>query len=255
MCFPALPGNELLGRYTVGAMAKSVRLLLVEDSATLAEALLFAFSFEDGIEAVGVAPTVERALVMVGAEQPDVVLMDVRLPDGSGIDATARIMALRPGTAVIIATAHGDHRLALPAADAGAAGFLLKDVRIGAIVDGVRRVIGGAVALDPSVLRSLLAGATNEPAPTADGDQSAALSPFEHEAVGLLADGLDGKGIAERLAVDEREVAGVIAGVRLRLGARSNFEAVVRAARAGLLDGISDRPGAVPGSDPSPRTG
>src|SRR4051795_7128297 len=86
-----------------------VRLLVVEDSATLAEALLFAFSFEEGIEAIGIAPTISRALEMVVAEQPDVVLMDVRLPDGSGIDATTQVVALRPGTPVIVMTAHADH--------------------------------------------------------------------------------------------------------------------------------------------------
>ncbi len=236
-------------------MAKTVRLLVVEDSSTLAEALLFAFSFEDGIEAVGVAPTIQQALEMVVLTEPDVVLMDVRLPDGSGIDATAQVMALRPRTAVIIATAHGDHLLALPAADAGAAGFLLKDVRIGKIVDGVRRVINGGVALDREVLRSLVAVATEERASTSTDEQGASLSAFENDVLGLLAEGLDGQAIAERLAVSEAEVAGGLAGVRLRLGARSNLEAVVRAARAGFLEGISDRRGAVPGSDPSPRSG
>src|SRR5204862_4639646 len=118
---------------------EQIRLLVVEDSATLGEALLFAFGFEDGIEPLGVAPTVGRALEMVASEQPDVVLMDLRLPDGSGVDAVGRVVALRPGTPGIVMTAHADDLIALEAADAGAAGFLLKDVRIAKIVAGVRR--------------------------------------------------------------------------------------------------------------------
>jgi DNA-binding NarL/FixJ family response regulator len=235
-------------------MPDPVRLLLVEDSTTLGEALLLAFSFEEGIETVGLAPTISRALEMVAVERPDVVLMDVRLPDGNGIDATAQIVALAPDTAVIIATAHGDHLLALPAADAGAAGFLLKDVRIGKVVDGVRRVIGGGVALDPTVLGALVAAAADE-ASAEPAVPGSTLSPFERDALALLADGLDGQAIAARLGAGESEVAGAIAGIRIRLGARSNLEAVVRAARAGLVDGVSDRRGAAPGSDPSPRTG
>src|SRR5688500_5282026 len=105
------------------ARPASIRLLIVEDHAALGEALLFAFGFEPGIEPIGVAPTVARALETVTAEQPDVVLMDVRLPDGSGFDAAARVSALRPGTAVVIMTAHAHHDDALRAAEAGAAGF------------------------------------------------------------------------------------------------------------------------------------
>ena len=206
-----------------------VRLLVVEDSATLAEALIFAFSFEEGIEAAGVAPTIGRALEMVASEQPDVVLMDVRLPDGSGIEAVSQVVALRPGTAVIVMTAHADNLIALEAADAGAAGFLLKDVRIAKIVAGVRRAVSEAVAVDPAVLESILAQART------GGAADVELSPSEREVVALLAEGLDRPAIAARLGVDETEVATVAAAMREHLGARSNLEAVVRAARAGLL--------------------
>ena len=92
---------------------KQIRLLVVEDSAALGDALLFAFGFEDGIEPIGLAPTIERALEMVAAQEPDVVLMDVRLPDGNGIEAVSRVLTLRPGTPVIVMTAHADNLIAL----------------------------------------------------------------------------------------------------------------------------------------------
>src|SRR5688572_23990211 len=150
---------------TDGSAADSpppMRLLIVEDHAALGEALLFAFGFEAGIEAIGVAPTVARALEMVTTERPDVVLMDVRLPDGSGFDAATRVSALRPGTAVVIMTAHAHQEDALRAANAGAAGFLLKDVRIAKVVAGVRRAVAGVPAIDPALLQSVLTQAATQ---------------------------------------------------------------------------------------------
>jgi len=208
---------------------ESIRLLVVEDSATLGEALLFAFGFEEGIEPLGVAPTIGRALEMVAAEQPDVVLMDVRLPDGSGVEAVSRVMELRPGTPVIVMTAHADHLIALEAADAGAAGFLLKDVRIAKIVAGVRRAAAEAVAVDPAVLEAMLARAQT------GGPAELDLSRSECEVMSLLAEGLDRGAIATRLGVGEEAVAALTATLRERLAARSNLEAVVKAARAGLF--------------------
>jgi len=205
-----------------------IRLLVVEDSAALAEALVFAFGFEDGIEPVGVAPTISRALEMVVAEEPDVILMDVRLPDGSGIEAVSRVLELRPGTPVIVTTAHADNLIALEAADAGAAGFLLKDVRIAKIVAGVRRAAAGALAVDPVVLEAMLARAPG-------GAAHVDLSPSERDVLSFLVEGLDGQAIAARLGVDDDAVAAIATMLREHLGARSNLEAVLKAARAGLL--------------------
>jgi DNA-binding NarL/FixJ family response regulator len=206
-----------------------VRLLVVDDSAALAEALLFAFGFEDGIDPVGVAPTIERALERVASDEPDVVLMDVRLPDGSGIDAVSRVVALRPDIHVIVMTAHADNLIALEAADAGAAGFLLKDVRIAKIVAGVRRAAAGALAIDPVVLDAILAHVRAGRAADID------LTPSERDVLALLVEGLDRPAIAARLGIDDDGAAAIAATLRERVGARSNLEAVVRAARAGLL--------------------
>ena len=208
-----------------------VRLLIVDDSAPLADALLFAFGFEADIDPVGVAPSISQALEMVEAEQPDVVLMDVRLPDGSGIDGVRRVMALRPGTGVIVMTAHADSLIALEAAEAGASGFLLKDVRIARIVGGIRRVAAGAAAVEPAVLEALLAQAAAD-AVEAEHD----LSPSEQAVLGLLTEGLDRPAMAARMGMSEPEVAAVAASMRARLGARSNLEAVIRGARAGLVE-------------------
>lgn len=206
-----------------------IRLLVVEDSVALGEALLFAFGFEDGIEAVGVAPTIAQALEMAASAHPDVVLMDVRLPDGSGIEAVSRLLAVSPDVRVIVMTAHADNLIALAAADAGAAGFLLKDVRIAKIVAAVQRVVAEALAVEPVVLEAILAQAGTA------GSAGVELTPADGEVVSLMAEGLDRQAIAARLGVAESEVTAMAARLRQHLGARSNLEAVVNAARAGLF--------------------
>jgi DNA-binding NarL/FixJ family response regulator len=232
-----------------------IRLLIVEDHAALGEALLFAFGFEAGIEAVGVAPTVARALEMVTAERPDVVLMDARLPDGSGFDASARVSALRPGTAVLIMTAHGHQEDGLRAAEAGAAGFILKDVRIAKVVAGVRRAVAGVPAIDPAMLQSVLTQAATQ-GPQGHGavpGSVAELTPSERDLLGLLADGSDGDAAATVLGVGQSELASLTRSLQERLGARSVLEALVRAARGGLLDELirAREPGSPAGNHPA----
>lgn len=207
---------------------EQIRLLVVEDSPSLGEALMFAFGFEDGIEPVGVAPSIRHALEMAAAERPDVVLMDVRLPDGNGIEAASRVVELWPGTAVILMTAHADNLIALDAADAGAAGFVLKDVRIAKIVASVRRVVTEALAVDPAVLDAILAHAGT------GASTAIELAGPASELLSLLAEGLDRQAIAARLGIGERDVTKLAAAVRDQIGARSNLEAVVKAVRCGL---------------------
>jgi DNA-binding NarL/FixJ family response regulator len=214
-----------------------IRVLIVEDHAALGEALLFAFGFETGIETIGVAPTI-AATRSRAAEGPDVVLMDVRLPDGSGLDAAGRVKGIRPATAVVIMTAHADQDDALRAAEAGAAGFILKDVRIAKVVAGVRRAVAGEPAIDATVLQSILNQAAAE-GPGGAGPASGAvpkLTPPEHDLVGLLAGGAGRDAVTEALRVGEAEVAAMTVSLQERLGARSVLEALVRAARIGLLN-------------------
>lgn len=231
------------GRVPMGTEGiRAVRALVVEDHAALGEALLFAFSFEEGIDVVGLAPTVRAALEMVADSEPDVVLMDVRLPDGNGIDATAAVMALRPGTAVIVLTAHADPVFALRAAEAGAAGFMPKDVRIAKVVAAVRATMAGGVAVEPTVLRSLLAqaAADGRAATTSSSDPRPDLPPSAVAALELLAKGLGTERIADALGVAVGEAGGIVDGVMAALGARSPLEAIVLAARQGLLSLTAD---------------
>jgi DNA-binding NarL/FixJ family response regulator len=210
------------------------RVLLVEDHAALAEALQFAFSFEDDIEVVGAASTVAATLELAAAARPDVILMDVNLPDGNGIEATSRVLEVEPGAAVIVLTAHTDPVFAMRAAQAGASGFVPKDVRIAKILAAVRAVMAGDPAVDPTVLRSLLAQAAADG--RSDGASAEPLSPDDVAVLELLGQRIGTAGIAEKLGVSEREVTQKVEAAAGRLGARSPLEALVRAARFGMLD-------------------
>jgi DNA-binding NarL/FixJ family response regulator len=210
------------------------RVLVVEDHAALAEALKFAFSFEDDIEVVGIAPTVAATLELTATARPDVILMDVNLPDGNGIEATSRVLEVHPGAAVIVLTAHADTVFAMRAAQAGASGFVPKDVRIAKILAAVRAVMAGDPAVDPTVLRSLLAQAAEDG--RSEGAATEALPPDDVAVLELLAQPIGTAGIAEKLGVSESDVARKVAVAANRLGARSPLEALVRAARFGVLD-------------------
>jgi len=213
-----------------------VRVLVVEDYDALGKALTFALGFEEGIEVVGLAPTVSRALEMVAASHPDVVLMDVRLPDGNGIEATSRVMAMRPETAVIVLTAQADSTYALRAAEAGAAGFTSKDVRIAKVVGCVRQVAAGEPAINETLLRAVLMQASAEASDRSRGiDPPPELPAPERDVLELMAEGLGWQGIAAGLGISVAEAARLTAAVVSGLGARSHLEAVVLAARTGLV--------------------
>jgi DNA-binding NarL/FixJ family response regulator len=235
--------DERAGPVATAGNPAPIRLLIVEDHAALGEALLFAFSFEKAIETVGIATTIRAGLELLTAEEPDVVLMDVRLPDGSGLDAAAEVAALRPGTAVVIMTAHADHDDALRAAESGAAGFILKEVRIAKVVSAVRQAVAGEPAIDPTLLQSVLnQAAAAGPGVAGPGSGSVPkLTRAEHDFVGLLARGANRGAVTEALGLEEAEVAAMAVSLQERLGTRSVLEALVRAARIGLLEDADDR--------------
>lgn len=210
------------------------RVLIVEDHAALGEALRLAVELDGGLSCAGVAGTVAEALVMVEEHAPDVVLMDVRLPDGDGIEATGRVKDLRPETAVIVLTAGADDGALLRAARAGASGFLAKDTRMAGILDAVRRVASGEPVVSPSALQALLAAARRGRAggaPTGTRE----LTVDEQQLLAVLAEGRPPAAAADRLGITPEECRERLATAAAALTARSPLEAIVTAAQEGLL--------------------
>ncbi len=210
------------------------RVLIVEDHVALGEALRLAVELDGGLSCAGVAGTVAEALAMVEEQAPDVVLMDVRLPDGDGIEAAGRVKDLRPEAAVIVLTAGADEGALLRAARAGASGFLAKETRMAGILDAVRRVASGEPVVSPSALQRLVAAARREGtggAPTGHRE----LTSDEQQLLASLAEGHPPADAAAHLGLTPEACRARLAGAAAALGARSLLEAIVTAAREGFL--------------------
>lgn len=183
------------------------------------------------LEIVGEAKTGREAIEAARQLLPDVVLMDVRMPDMHGIDATRRIKEERPRTAVIIVTNHEDPGYLRTAIDAGAAGYLLKDVSRELLVGAVREVAGGGGFIERQALRGVLSEMPIAgPAPEA----ARALTRREREVLGHVAEGLSNREIAERLVLSPETVKSHVAAVLNKLDLSDRTQAAVYAVRHGL---------------------
>lgn len=219
-------------------MTDDIRVLLVDDQSMLRLGFRMVLSAEEGIEVVGEAGDGAAGFAMTKALQPDVVLMDVRMPGVDGIEATRRIIAEAPGARVIILTTFDLDEYAFAALRAGASGFLLKDARPAELVAAIRSVAAGDAAVAPRVTRRMLelfaerlpdAGAV----PAADA-RLASLTPREHEIFAALGEGLSNAEIAERFVLSEATVKTHVARVLGKLGLRDRVQAVVLAYETGV---------------------
>ncbi|WP_227000837.1 response regulator [Protaetiibacter intestinalis] len=215
-----------------------IRVLIVDDQSMLRMGFRLVLAAEDGIEVIGEAGDGAAALSMVRALQPDVVLMDVRMPGVDGIEATRRVVAEAPDSRVIILTTFDLDEYAFAALRAGASGFLLKDVRPPELVAAIRSVAAGDAAIAPRVTRRMLElFAERLPdagrAPASD-DRLAALTPREHEVFAALGEGLSNAEIAERFVLSEATVKTHVARVLGKLGLRDRVQAVVLAYETGV---------------------
>jgi DNA-binding NarL/FixJ family response regulator len=207
-----------------------IRVVIVDDQ-ELVRAGLRALAVHDGdIEVVAEARTGHEGLARVRDLRPDVVLMDLRMPELDGDEATARILAAEPGTRVIILTTYESDDAILRAIGAGASGYLLKAAPEAELLAGIRAVAAGEVALAPSVSRVLVRQAT-QPAP------AVLLTPRELDVLRLVAEGLSNREIGEQLHLGEATVKTHLLTAFPKLDARTRTGAVTRARELGLLGG------------------
>jgi DNA-binding NarL/FixJ family response regulator len=233
-----MPSPDLPDRVdadTSTTTASPIRVLIVDDHFALADSLGLAVDLERDMECVAIAGTVSEALELVAGCDPDVVLMDVCMPDGNGVEATTRIKALRPGTSVLILTAHPDPLLMARAAEAGASGFLRKVARVSEIVRAIRLATIGELTLDAPALRALVREASLDRQKQSD-PRLANLTSRESEVLTLMGAGLGPKAIAVRLGITVSTCRGYVKAILQKLGAHSQLEAVAVAAREGLID-------------------
>lgn len=209
-----------------------IRVFIAEDHALFREGTRRLLEEDSDIEVVGEAPDGACAVAAVARLKPDVALMDIRMPELNGIEATRQIRAQSPHTAVLILSAYDDDDYVTSLLDAGASGYLLKTVRSAQLVDAVRRVHQGETVLHPDISRKLAQLWERQ---LRSSDEEASLTPKEMEVLQLVCRGLHNKGIAKRLGVSVRTVEGHMSAIFSRLGVGSRTEAAMFATSHGWI--------------------
>ena len=214
-------------------MPDPVRVALCDDHAVVRSGLRRILDAESDLEVVGEAGSVREAVALAGDSQPDVFVMDLGLPDGSGIGATADVLRVSPATQVLVLTVHDDIAYLRRAFEAGAAGYLIKEAADIELVQAVRQLAIGKQYVHPVLGAALLA----PDAPAARlGGPGGELSDRELDVLRMVALGLTNAEIAERLFVSVRTVETHRSHVHQKLNVQTRAELVRRAREAGLLE-------------------
>jgi DNA-binding NarL/FixJ family response regulator len=213
-----------------------IRVIIAEDHAVVREGTRQLLERENDIEVTGEAPNGAEAVALVERLNPDVAIMDISMPVMGGIEATKRIKAVRPATAVLILTAYDDDQYVFALLGAGAAGYLLKDVPSAEVVRAVRAVHAGEPVLHPTIARKLLARFASEgQAEQQLRDDGAVLTERERHILRLAACGMSNSRIADQLDVSIRTVQAHLTHIFDKLGVGSRTEAVIAGLRRGVL--------------------
>jgi DNA-binding NarL/FixJ family response regulator len=205
-----------------------VRVFLLDDHEIVRDGLNRLFESKSDIEVVGEAGTAEEALSRIPPTRPDVALLDVRLPDGDGVEVCRDIRSRHPEIQVIMLTSFADDEALFDAIMAGASGYLLKQIKSDEIVEAVRFVAKGQSLLDPAVTGRVLERLRKGPE---EDERLAQLSPQERNILGLIADGLTNRQIADQIHLAEKTVKNYVSNILTKLGMERRTQAAVYAAR------------------------
>jgi len=214
----------------------TIRVLLCDDQALVRSGFRLILESREDIEVVGEAEDGRKAIDLAGRILPDVILMDIRMPNLDGVEATQRLVSGGSAARILILTTFDLDEYVYEAIRAGASGFLLKDVEPAQLVDAIRVVAAGEALLAPSVTRRLLDHfAQTLPGEANPAPELVSLTERELEVLKLLAGGLSNSELAERLFLSETTVKSHISSVFRKLGLRDRVQAVVLAYEAGLV--------------------
>jgi DNA-binding NarL/FixJ family response regulator len=205
-----------------------VRVFLLDDHEVVRRGLRDLLEAAGGLEVVGEAGTADEALRRIPPTRPDVAIVDVRLPDGNGVDVCREIRSAHPEVQCLILTSFSDDEALFQAIMAGAAGYLLKQIRGTDLVDAIRRVAEGQSLLDPAVTARVLDRLRTPPA---DDERLARLTDQERRILDLIAEGLTNRQIAQRIHLAEKTVKNYVSNLLAKLGMERRTQAAVYAAR------------------------
>jgi NarL family two-component system response regulator LiaR len=212
-----------------------IRVVIADDHAVVREGTRILLEREEDIEVVGEAADGEEAIKLIEELKPDVAMLDISMPKVSGIEVTRRIKPRFPSLAVLILTAYDNDEYVFALLEAGAAGYLLKDVNGREIVEAVRSVYSGESVLHPSIARKVIQRAILGTNKAVETKSNIDLSEREKEVLKLAAKGLNNKDIAESLCISIRTVQGHINSIFHKLGVGSRTEAIFHSVKKGLL--------------------
>lgn len=210
-----------------------IRVFLVDDHEIVRRGVADLINAERDLEVVGEASTHKQAVARVAAVMPDVAVLDVRLPDGSGIDLCREIRSRHPDVICLMLTAYDDDEASRTAVLAGAAGYVLKDIRGQGLLESIRRVARGERLVDAAVSRRVVEQAAAAPvsAPGSSGAATEGLSLRERQILELIADGLTNRQIGEHLELAEKTVKNYVSGLLAKLGMERRTQAAVYGAQ------------------------
>jgi two-component system response regulator DevR len=209
-------------------MAPMTRVFLLDDHEIVRRGLKELLEGEEDLVVVGEAGTAAEALERIPATTPDVAVLDVRLPDGDGVEVCREIRSAHPEINCLMLTSYADDEALFSAILAGAAGYVLKQVRGTDLIDAIRRVAQGQSLLDPGVTARVLERLRT---PQAPDEHLASLSEQERRILDLIAEGLTNRQIGERMYLAEKTVKNYVSNVLMKLGMSRRSEAAAYAAR------------------------
>lgn len=223
----------------VSSQAKKIQVLLVDDHAVVRQGLRMFIEMQEDMEVVGEGTNGIEAVELASRFSPDVILLDLTMPQLDGVKATQRIMAQNPKARVLILTSFGEDDKIFPAIRAGAQGYLLKDIQPRDLVQAIRETYQGKAQLHPDIARRLMAvisdvAPVQAEKPAAPSQDFHGLTDREREVLGLIAQGLNNREIAEKMVISEKTVKTHVSNLLDKLGLEDRTRAAIWALKHGL---------------------